>query len=77
MSAHGSAGGSVPGADQSEEIADLRNTLKTLAQQMSQLMLLIGDMARKKEESSDAGVGDAGRASEDIAAASADRVGSP
>ena len=41
------------------------------------MMLLVSDLARKKEEASDAGIGDAGRASEDIAAASAGRVGAP
>ena len=77
MSAHGSAGGSAPGADQSEEIAGLRDNVSMLTQQVSQLALLISGMARKKEESSAAEVGDADRASEDIAAASAGRVGTP
>ena len=40
-------------------------------------MLLVSDLVRKKEEASDAGIGDAGRASEDIAAAPVGHGGAP
>ena len=76
MSARESAGGSASGAEQSEEIADLGNTVSTRTADES------ADAADRRlgtqeEESSDAEGGDAGRASEDIAAASAGRVGAP
>ena len=66
----GAAGssGSGKGDHQAQEIASLRDDVGLLTSHISQLILLVGDLARKKEEPSDAGVGDAGRASEGIAA---------
>ena len=76
--------GAGTGMQQTAEIVSLREDVSSLSAQLGQLTMLVSELVRKKEEPSDAGigaagsvagVGDADRGSEDLAAADSASLG--